>query len=107
MGVVTNVVSANKAFYGFVKVPSDSFPSEWPKLSTGSNMFTNCSLLSEAKANTILDSLPEWTDGASHVITFTGTAAATSWAAEGADLSHIEAAEAKGWTVEGRPAVTE
>lgn len=70
-------------------------------------MFANCAKLQAATANSILDSLPTWADGASHVITFTGTAAATSWAAEGADLSHIEAAEAKGWTVEGRPAATE
>lgn len=103
MGDVSNVTNADNAFQGFTKVPSSDFPVDWPALSTGKNMFTRCSLLAVDKANTILDSLPDWSTEetpADHTITFTGTAAATAWAAEGADLSHVEAAEAKGWTVE-------
>lgn len=101
------VVSASTAFKNCKTLKDSCFPTVWSSLNSGPDMFLNCEKLSAATANAILDSLPEWTDGASHVITFTGTAAATSWAAGGADLSHIEAAEAKGWTVEGRPTVTE
>lgn len=103
MGDVFNVTAANNAFQGFTKVPSSAFPSEWPALSTGKDMFTRCELLAADKANAILDSLPDWSTEETpteHIITFTGTAAATAWAADGADLSHVIAAEAKGWTVE-------
>lgn len=95
------VTSASNAFIGCIALPSNQFPTDWSSLSNGSGMFNGCKLLDATTANTILDSLPDWSgDSITHTITFTGTAAATTWSADGADLSHVQAAEAKGWIVE-------
>ena len=104
------VTSAIDAFKGCTVLPDNMFPKDWSSLRNGSGMFANCANLSAATANAILDSLPDWSGEETpteHVITFTGTAAATAWAAEGADLTHITAAQAKGWTVEGAPEQTD
>lgn len=97
------VTAGTGVFSGCAALPASKFPKSWPSLSSARDIFLNCSLLDAATANAILDSLPDWSTEetpADHTITFTGTAAATAWAEEGADLSHVEAAEAKGWTVE-------
>ena len=97
------VAAGTGVFSGCAVLPASKFPKSWPSLSSARDIFLNCSLLDAATANAILDSLPDWSmeeTPADHTITFTGTAAATAWAEEGADLSHVEAAEAKGWTVE-------
>ena len=97
------VAAGTGVFSGCAALPASKFPKSWPSLSSARDIFLNCSLLDAATANAILDSLPDWSTEempADHTITFTGTAAATAWAEEGADLSHVEAAEAKGWTVE-------
>lgn len=97
------VAAGTGVFSGCSALPASKFPKSWPSLSSARDIFLNCSLLDAATANTILDSLPDWSTEetpADHTITFTGTAAATAWAEDGADLSHVETAEAKGWTVE-------
>lgn len=62
-----------------------------PKLSSGINMFTGAGLEADA-INGILESLPSYTDGSTHKITFTGC--------PGAALCDTSIGTAKGWTVE-------
>ena len=104
-----NVVAAMHAFDGCEVLPTDQFPTDWGSLSDGTGMFLGCALLGEATANTILDSLPDWSGEnppASHVITFTGTAAETAWAEHASDpdaMAAINKARSYGWTVVGAP----
>ena len=60
------------------------------------NAFLNTGMSAENIAKT-LDSLPTWTDGKSHVITFTGSPGASELTQESPSVA---AAIAKGWTVE-------
>lgn len=102
----SHVTTAKNAFVGCTVLPANQYPTNWSSLEHGDGMFSRCTLLDATTANAILDSLPDWSTQETpteHIITFTGTAAATTWAADGADLSHVTAAEAKGWTVEGAP----
>lgn len=65
-------------------------------LSDGTSAFKNTAMSAENISAT-LDSLPTWTDGASHVITFTGSPGAKELTQ---DSPSVAAAIAKGWTVE-------
>jgi len=58
--------------------------------------FANTAMSAENISAT-LDSLPTWTDGALHVISFTGTPGAAELTQESPSVA---AAVAKGWTVE-------
>lgn len=60
------------------------------------NAFLNTAMSAENISKT-LDSLPAWTDGASHVITFTGSPGASELTQ---DSPSVAAAVARGWTVE-------
>lgn len=98
----SHVTTAKNAFVGCTVLPANQYPTNWSSLEHGDGMFNRCSLLDAATANTILDSLPDWSEDTEgeHAIGFVATAAATTWLADGADLSHVQAAEAKGWTVD-------
>jgi hypothetical protein len=67
-----------------------------PKCSGAQYAFANTEMSAENISAT-LDSLPAWTDGASHVITFTGSAGASELTQESPSVA---AAVARGWTVE-------
>lgn len=98
----SHVTTAKNAFVGCTVLPANQYPTAWSSLEHGDGMFNRCSLLDAATANAILDSLPDWSEDTEgeHAIGFVATAAATTWLADGADLSHVQAAEAKGWTVD-------
>lgn len=96
-----SVTTAKNAFVGCTVLPTNQYPTTWSSLEHGDGMFNRCSLLNAATANAILDSLPDWSDTeGEHAIGFVATAAAATWLADGADLSHVQAAEAKGWAVD-------
>lgn len=67
-----------------------------PNLSSGSAAFRNTKMSAENIAKT-LDSLPTWTYGNTHVITFTGSPGCAELTQESPSVA---AAVAKGWTVE-------
>ena len=67
-----------------------------PKCKNAQGAFKNTAM-SAANIAATLDSLPTWTDGASHVITFTGSPGAKELTQ---DSPSVAAAIAKGWTVE-------
>lgn len=98
----SRVTTAKNAFVGCTVLPANQYPTNWSSLEHGDGMFNRCSLLDAATANAILDSLPDLSEDTEgeHAIGFVSTAAATTWLADGADLSHVQAAEAKGWTVD-------
>ena len=70
------------------------FPTNYPKLQKGANMFNNCQLPKEA-AIAVLDSLPAYTSG-THSITM---GIHKDHENDADVLSAIENAETKGWTV--------
>lgn len=67
-----------------------------PLCSTAKDGFKDTAMSAE-NISVTLDSLPTWTDGASHVITFTGSTGASDLTQ---DSPSVAAAVAKGWTVE-------
>ena len=69
---------------------------DFPSGEDGSGAFSNTAMSAENISKT-LDSLPPWTDGASHVITFTGSPGCAELTQESPSVA---AAVAKGWTVE-------
>ena len=77
----------------------ESITSTFPALSNGKLMFYNCAKLNIESAERVLNSLPEWTDGESHVITFSGCTAAINAGLNGENAA-VVAAVARGWTVE-------
>lgn len=80
------------AFYGTVI----NNPVHIPSCYSAVGAFLSCKMSSQSIAKT-LDSLPTWTDGAAHVITFTGCPGAAELTQ---DSPSVAAAVAKGWTVE-------
>lgn len=72
---------------------------ELPSLSSGKSMFQSCVKLKLSCAEKILNSLPEWTDGEEHIITFSNCIAAINAGLNGDNAAVINAV-AKGWTVE-------
>lgn len=72
---------------------------DFPSLSNGLDMFSRCAALTLESAERVLNSLPEWTDGATHTITFTGCTTAIN-AGLNAENAAVVAAVARGWTVE-------
>ena len=66
-----------------------------PSCSSAAYAFSNTAMSAENISAT-LDSLPEWTDGGSHVITFSGSTGASSLTQSSPSVA---AAVAKGWTV--------
>lgn len=95
---VHKVTNAAACFERCSSLPDAQIPRAWPALSIGWSMFKKCSLLTEETANAILDSLPAYETG-QHIISFDGTLAEQAWNTDGADLSHVEAANEKGWSV--------
>lgn len=80
------------ALYAFAYTSALTEPNlEFPALTSGLYMFLN-SGLTAAAINSILDSLPVYTDGTNHTITFTGC--------PGAATCDPSIGSAKGWTVE-------
>lgn len=77
----------------------ESITSTFPALSNGKLMFYNCTKLNLESAERVLNSLPEWTDGESHVITFSGCTAAINAGLNGENTA-VANAVARGWTVE-------
>ena len=77
----------------------ETVESTFPSLSEGVRMFYNCAKLKIESAERVLNSLPEWTDGESHVITFSGCTAAINAGLNGNNAAVINAV-ARGWTVE-------
>lgn len=77
----------------------ESITSTFPALSNGKLMFLNCAKLNIESAERVLNSLPEWTDGESHVITFSGCTAAINAGLNGENAAVVSAV-ARGWTVE-------
>jgi hypothetical protein len=71
-------------------------PAIIPKCKNAQGAFKNTAM-SAANIAATLDSLPAWTDGASHVITFTGCPGAKDLTQ---DSLSVAAAVARGWTVE-------
>lgn len=99
---IDSLVNINNFMKNNVALPADQFPIGLPNVTNAQDAFLNCTLLTQEVADAILNSLPvveAGTDGKG-TITFTGTAAATSWTTEGADLTAVNAATEKGWTVE-------
>ena len=62
-------------------------------------MFYGCSKLSLDSVERVLNSLPEWTDGEIHTISFSECIAAINAGLNGDNAAVINAV-AKGWTVE-------
>ena len=88
-----NATSLYMAFYGAKEY------NQFTDLRSASNArfaFTNTAMSAENISKT-LDSLPTWTDGAEHIITFTGSPGASELTQ---DSPSVAAAIAKGWTVE-------
>lgn len=75
---------------------SFNHPLHLPHCSNASYGFNSTAMSAENISKT-LDSLPKWTDGASHVITFTGSPGASELTQSSPSVA---AAIAKGWTVE-------
>ena len=80
----------------FSDTPLSVFSSNLDSLSNASSGFAN-TRLPAGQISKILDSLPTWTDGGSHKITFTGSPGAAELTQ---DSPSVAAAVAKGWTVE-------
>ncbi len=99
---IESLVNINSFMKNNVALPADQFPIGLPNVTNAQDAFLNCTLLTQEVADAILNSLPVVEAGADGkgTITFTGTAAATAWGAEGADLTAVNAATGKGWTVE-------
>lgn len=99
---IKSLVNINSFMKNNVALPADQFPVGLPNVTNAQDAFLNCTLLTQEVADAILNSLPVVEAGADGkgTITFTGTAAATAWGAEGADLTAVNAATGKGWTVE-------
>lgn len=72
---------------------------ELPSLSSGKSMFQSCVKLKLSCAEKILNSLPEWTDGKEHIITFSNCLAAINAGLNGENAA-VANAVARGWTVE-------
>jgi hypothetical protein len=88
-----NGESFSMAFYGAKKY--DQF-TDMRSAKSAPNAFCNTAMSAENISKT-LDSLPTWTNGASHVITFTGSTGAAELTQESPSVA---AAVAKGWTCE-------
>lgn len=99
---IESLVNINNFMKNNVALPADQFPIGLPNVTNAQDAFLNCTLLTQDVADAILNSLPAVEAGSNGkgTITFTGTAAATAWGAEGADLTAVNAATGKGWTVE-------
>ena len=99
---IESLVNINNFMKNNVALPADQFPIGLPNVTNAQDAFLNCPLLTQDVADAILNSLPAVEAGSNGkgTITFTGTAAATAWGAEGADLTAVNAATGKGWTVE-------
>lgn len=99
---IESFVNINNFMKNNVALPADQFPIGLPNVTNAQDAFLNCPLLTQDVADAILNSLPAVEAGSNGkgTITFTGTAAATAWGAEGADLTAVNAATGKGWTVE-------
>jgi hypothetical protein len=88
-----NVKNFRQAFYNN---SGYNIAVDLPSGEDGSGAFSNTAMSAENISKT-LDSLPTLTDGASHVITFTGSRGAKELTQESPSVA---AAVAKGWTVE-------
>ena len=99
---IESLVNINNFMKNNTALPADQFPIGLPNVTNAQDAFLNCPLLTQEVADAILNSLPAVEAGSNGkgTITFTGTAAATAWGAEGADLTAVNAATGKGWTVE-------
>lgn len=91
--LIDDVITGTRLFEG---ASSYDKKTRLPKLSDGASAFKNTAMSAENISAT-LDSLPAWADGASHVITFTGSPGASELTQESPSVA---AAIAKGWTVE-------
>lgn len=99
---IESLININNFMKNNTSLPADQFPVGLPNVTNAQDAFLNCTLLTQEVADAILNSLPAVEAGSNGkgTITFTGTAAATAWGAEGADLTAVNAATGKGWTVE-------
>lgn len=99
---IESLININNFMKNNTALPADQFPIGLPNVTNAQDAFLNCPLLTQEVADAILNSLPAVEAGSNGkgTITFTGTAAATAWGAEGADLTAVNAATGKGWTVE-------
>ena len=90
---IPNATSCNYLLSG---ATSFNRPLSLPKCSEARSAFANTAMSAENISAT-LDSLPTWTDGAEHVITFTGSPGAAELTQESTSVAN---AVARGWTVE-------